>query len=74
MTVRCKMRCDNKTEVAGNTSMTLNAVYSDDPNSENRKFWEATPCGSLQMNCINPTASAQFEIGKEYYIDITLAE
>lgn len=38
---------------------------------ENKKFWEATPNGTLELNSILPDA---FEPGKEYYINIELAE
>ena len=50
----------------------MSAVYgNNDPNHENTKFWAATPHGSLQLGTINPGAWAQFEIGKEYYLDFT---
>lgn len=40
-------------------------------NGENARFFHATPSGSINIGCVNPEASAQFEIGKEYYIDFT---
>jgi hypothetical protein len=49
-------------------------VYSDDPNSENRKFWEASPSGEIRLGTINPEAWAPFHIGGEVYIDFTPAE
>lgn len=48
-------------------------VYSNDPESENRKFWEASPSGSLQLGMVNAEAVNQFELGKEYYLDFTPA-
>ena len=43
----------------------------DDNESENSKFFKYTPSGSLSFGCTN---KHPFEEGKEYYIDITLAE
>lgn len=47
--------------------------YSAD-NNENSAFWDASPNGAMQLGCINPEASSQFELGGEYYIDFTKAE
>ncbi len=44
---------------------------SDEPNHENRKFWEATPSGKIELGSTNDKATNQFEIGKEYYITFT---
>lgn len=41
---------------------------------ENKRFFESSPSGSIKLGCLNPEASKQFEIGREYYIDFTLAE
>ena len=50
-------------------SLEFSAVHSEDPNSENRKFWEATPSGKIELNIVNPEALKDFDIGKEYYVD-----
>ena len=42
-------------------------------NSENSKFWEASPMGSLSLGVINEEAWKNFELGKEYYVDFTPA-
>ncbi len=47
--------------------------YRPDPHDENSKFWAATPSGKLEIGCANPAAAAQFEVGKEYYIDVSPA-
>ena len=52
----------------------LSPVYSEDPNHENKAFWDATPSGSIQMTINNQKAFEQFEPNKEYYIDFTKAE
>ncbi len=41
---------------------------------ENKKFWAASPSGSLELGCVNAAAVAQFELDKEYYLDFTPAE
>jgi len=38
---------------------------------ENRRFYEATPQGSLVMHVNNPTALDQFKLGAAYYLDFT---
>jgi len=52
--------------------VTMFPVYSDDPASENRAFWEATPSGTLSMWINNKAAFGHFVMGQEYYIDFTL--
>jgi hypothetical protein len=55
-------------------TLVLNPVYSADPESENKKFWDASPGGELRLNCVNPEASNYFELDKEYYLLFTKAE
>lgn len=54
-------------------TIVLHPVCSDDPNSENKKFWDASPSGQLELGTINPDAWCQFELDKEYYLDFTPA-
>jgi hypothetical protein len=54
-------------------TIVLSPVYSDDPESENRKFWNASPSGEIKLGTINPQAWAAFELDGEYYIDFTKA-
>lgn len=49
----------------------MSPVYSQDPNHENKSFWDATPSGELQMTINNSKAARFFEPGQEYYIDFT---
>lgn len=81
--VRAKFKCnvierrDNGT-VNGKAqelvTLVLNPVYHNgDPKHENTKFWNASPGGELRLNCVNAAAVAQFELGKEYYLDFTQA-
>jgi len=56
-------------------SVNLGAVYgTDDPQSENSKFWTATPTGSISLAINNPLGAEVFELGKDYYVDFTKAE
>ncbi|HAY23447.1 MAG TPA: hypothetical protein DCY27_15060 [Desulfobacterales bacterium] len=41
---------------------------------ENKAFWAATPGGRFEFNCVNNKAIEQLEVGKEYYVDFTIAE
>lgn len=49
----------------------MSPTYSTDPNSENKKFWDASPGGQLSLNCVNAEAVSALELGKEYYLDFT---
>ena len=40
---------------------------------ENKKFWDASPSGRLELGTINPEAWEQLKLGEEYYIDFTHA-
>lgn len=48
------------------------AVYSNDPEHENKVFWDATPNISFEMTVRNEAAQL-FEPGIEYYMDFTPA-
>ena len=54
----------------------LSPVYSDDPNHENKNFWDATPSGEISMWISNPPAFARFKeagVDAEFYVDFTPA-
>lgn len=78
MNVRAKFQCHGLTHLPTsnpndvNVSATFGAVYNNSP--ENAVWSKYTPSGQIMMNITNPGAIAAFEIGKEYYIDFTLAE
>lgn len=46
----------------------LAPVYSDDPSSENKKFWDASPSGEIRLGTVNPAAWAGFDLDGEYLI------
>lgn len=75
MSVRAKFRCDNiePAQVGDNPPATirLSPVTSGSP--ENESFYKFTPGGSLVLGTINAEAVKQFEVGKDYYVDISPA-
>lgn len=76
MSVRAKFKVTEITEHAyGNQLMkTIKlapVLKSNDPESENSKFWAASPNGEIRLGTINMDAAAQFEINAEFYIDFT---
>lgn len=64
---------DGKPKVNTGKRYTFKAVYSNDPNHENKLFFTATPQAELVMYIDNPAAQV-FEIGHQYYLDFTPAE
>lgn len=69
--IRCKFTCVTK-EPGEKGSVSLYPVCSG--SEENKKFFDCTPAGSIQLGILNPEAFKQFEPGKEYYIDISAAQ
>jgi hypothetical protein len=69
--VHCSVRNDEGKYVPGEMhTIVMSPTYSDDPNSENKKFWDASPGGKFELNCVPPAAVAEFKLGKDYYFDI----
>lgn len=71
MSVRAKVTCKG---ITGN-EVTFYTVYEPDESrdTENARFTKATPWGEIRMGIDNPAALAQFEAGKDYYVDFTPA-
>jgi hypothetical protein len=77
-TVRAKFTCTG-VEPNGATNsedkgaaVYLTPVVGGSP--ENESFYKWTPGGNIMLSTINEAAAAQFERGKEYYVDFTPAE
>ena len=73
MKTRCKFKCTH-VEAQGSESdpqqyARFEAVVSGSP--ENESFFRWTPSGQLSLGVVR---GGQFEVGKEYYLDITPAE
>lgn len=53
----------------------LQPVYGgDDASHENKKFWEATPCGAIELGTVNADVVHHFDLEREFYVDFTPAE
>ncbi|PZV19180.1 MAG: hypothetical protein DCF22_00500 [Leptolyngbya sp.] len=75
MSIRAKFQCESKehdTIDPSHGNVTLRAVYAG--SEENEKFFNLTPAASISLATLNPEAFAQFEPGKQYYVDFTQAE
>lgn len=53
--LKARMVC-RKSEGEGYNSVELSAVYSEDKNSPNYRYSQATPYGELKMSISNPAA------------------
>ena len=70
--VRAKMKCESiELHSDGSGSVSLSPVISG--SEENERFYKQTPSGGLKLSTINAAAIKQFELGKEFYVDITPA-
>jgi hypothetical protein len=70
--VRAKFSCWNKEKIEEGFKITLAPVTSG--SEENAMFFRYTPYGSCVIGTVNEAAAAQFEVGKEYYVDFTKVE
>jgi hypothetical protein len=72
MTVRCKFKCvaAGQREGWGTAKVlyhaTLQPVTSG--SEENKEFFEATPSGKFEVDTVK---TQPFEVGKEYFIDVS---
>ena len=55
-------------------TVVLAPVYSDDPQSENKKYWDFTPSGEIKLGTVNPAAWEYFGLGEEHYVTFERAE
>jgi hypothetical protein len=55
-------------------TVVLAPVYSNDPDSENKKFWDFTPSGEIKLGTVNPAAWQYFALGDEHYVTFKKAE
>lgn len=69
---RAKYKLTARNETAAGYGLVFEPVTSGSP--ENERFFKWTPWGKLEMGTVNVGAAKQFEVGREYYLDITPAE
>lgn len=73
--VRAKFLCIDVVENLskdGTGKVFLRPVISG--STENVDFYRLTPGGQISLETINPEALAEFEAGKEYYVDFCRAD
>jgi len=69
---RAKFRCNQVTQNAGSDAKQYSfAPVYDTSIPEDLRYSKYTPSGSLTLHVDNPAVN--FELGKQYYIDITPA-
>lgn len=77
-TVRAKFTVNAIIPGTTQTTVFLNAVYSNKDgsrNEENKAFSDATPAGMIQISIANDKPALQaFETGKSFYVDFTETE
>lgn len=70
--VRCKFYCRERTETYDSFEKRMLYGYKFSVvtanSEENKKFWAWTPNGTFEVTTV---LSGQFEVGKEYYLDIS---
>ncbi len=69
--MRCKVACTLKQPYEDGFYLGFCPVYQG--SEENKEFFKYTPGGTVTFNVLNAAAAANFEVGKEYYLDFTLA-
>jgi len=80
MSVRAKFKVHNVapyTDSSGKVygqKVSMSPVYDSNPESENAKFFNATPWGEIVLGTVNTAAAEQFKPGAEFYVDFTPAE
>lgn len=71
MSTRCKFVCISKTIRGAGEQEQKSFEFTPvtGGSDENKSFWKWTPSGKLEFSCLNP--DVEFEVGKEYYLDLT---
>jgi len=79
MNITAKMKCstvkeNGEGENKYSEEITLYAVYSDDPTSENYSFSQATPSAGVTMTITNKSAWGAFVQDQEYLVNFSPAK
>lgn len=54
---------------SGSTAIAMGPVYDSNPNTENGRFFLATPGGSIAMSGLRPEVGEKFQMGQQFYVD-----
>ena len=71
MSTICKFKCESVTLNEAWASISLVPVTNS--NAENKKFFQYTPGGKIDLQIVSLETAKQFEPGKEYFINISQA-
>jgi len=73
--MRAKFKLDSitRSNYGSGEQQTLKLSPVTSGSAENRSFWRWTPSGSIELSTINPNVLAEMELGREYYVDFTVA-
>lgn len=69
--VRCKFKVISLIPTHATDGYTVMMAPVISGSKENEEFYHYTPGGSLMLSTINVEAAKQFEVGAEYYLDIS---
>ena len=69
--VRCKFKVDGVEKFNEGGKIQMSAVTHG--SDENASFFHYTPSAFLSLQTVNESAIGMFEVGQEYYIDISPA-
>jgi hypothetical protein len=72
MNLRAKFRVNSKTEIDGGFNVELHPVTGG--SEENEKFYKDTPYGKLELGLLGEEQAKAFDVGGEYYLDISAAD
>lgn len=70
--MRCKVVCSMKQPYEDGFYLSFYPVSSG--SEENKQFFKYTPGGQITFNVLNLDVANNFEVGKEYYVDFSIAE
>ena len=79
MSIRAKFKVNLVTPFVGSDGKPTGAridmapVYDSNPESENARFYNATPWGQITLGTVNPAVAEQLKVGSEVYVDFTPA-
>lgn len=76
MTVRAKFKVNSIEKAKWSDEQVVHTIKMQPVcggNEENKKFYQATPAGSIHIGCVNQATADSFELGGEYYVDFTAA-
>jgi hypothetical protein len=69
--MRCKFRLEKLTKTMSGYEVTFLPVVGG--SRENDSFFKYTPYGEMKVGLVNETVAEKLEVGREYYLDLSVA-